>query len=122
MSVVQSSATDVQSLAHRIATELRTHPEHWTQGEFARDAQGGKVDYRSPAAVCWCLHGFIRRELAVPIGGSTASEILSAFEQAAIGKPYIRDVSGLGFVAWQDEQGRTVADIIAVCDLVAASL
>ena|SRR5581483_1468027 len=114
---------DAPSVARVIAAVLREHPEQWTRRVFARDAQGRKVDYRSSAAVCWCLHGFIRHVLQLPADGlETPTEILSAFEQAAVGKSYDpRTSEEVAFVAWQDAEERTVADIIAVCDLVVAS-
>jgi hypothetical protein len=114
---------DAQSVARVIAAELREYPWRWTQGVYARDAQDEEVEHDSAAAVCWCLHGFIRHVLQLPASGEfTPTAILSAFEQAAVGKSYDPVTSAeVAFVDWQDAKGRTVADIIAVCDLVAAS-
>ena len=114
---------DARDVGRVIAAELREHPERWTQGKFARNAQGLEVDYNSEQATCWCLYGFIRRLLNIPPGWGTPIDILSAFDQAAVGKPYYGEYISeeLAFVGWQDEPGRTVADIIAVCALVVAS-
>jgi hypothetical protein len=40
------------TVARQIAAELRAHPEHWTQGVFARDATGTEVPYDSSEATC----------------------------------------------------------------------
>jgi len=117
------STMDAPSVARVIAEQLREHPERWTQRVFARNAQGGEVEHDSEEAVCWCLHGFIRQVLQLPAGVvQTPTAILSAFELAAVGKSYDpRTSDGVGFVGWQDAKERTVADIISVCDLVAAA-
>lgn len=39
--------------------ELIADPERWTQGTYARDADGNRVYYDSPAAVCWCSQGAV---------------------------------------------------------------
>jgi hypothetical protein len=36
-------------------------PETWTQSEFARDAQGDPVSWRSPKAVRFCIWGALNR-------------------------------------------------------------
>jgi hypothetical protein len=47
------------------AQELIRNPKHWTQGAYARDAQGGKVGALNPNAVCWCMSAAI-----IKCGGS----------------------------------------------------
>lgn len=120
MSVEQGSTLEAQGIARRIAAQLRAHPEHWTQGVPARDAQGTQVAYSSPEAVCWCLQSLIVRELRRSARESFILDILSVFEEA-IAKLYSPDGAKIGHVRWQDQKERTVADIIAVCDLVATS-
>ena len=43
------------------ARALIATPEAWTQGEFARDAHGEPVSWRSPKAVQFCLWGALNR-------------------------------------------------------------
>jgi hypothetical protein len=75
------------------------------------------VAYGSPEAVCWCLYGLILRALGLPhLCHAVDPEIRSAFIVAA---PY--DWWRIGFIVWHEEEGRTVDEIIAVCDRVAAS-
>jgi hypothetical protein len=43
------------------ARKLIEKPENWTQGTFARDAQG-KAEYScSPYATCWCAVGALHK-------------------------------------------------------------
>jgi len=42
-------------------SELLLKPERWTQKYYARDRQGLPVPATSENAICWCLHGAIRR-------------------------------------------------------------
>lgn len=41
------------------AYEYLTGPEKWTQGTFARDADGNMVSLQDPSAVCYCLGGLV---------------------------------------------------------------
>jgi len=41
------------------AKSLIADPAHWTQGVYARDAEGFDVGPNSPTAVCWCSYGAI---------------------------------------------------------------
>ncbi|WP_454287233.1 DUF6197 family protein [Rhizobium arsenicireducens] len=41
------------------ALELIRDPDHWTQGQFARDAAGQKVSINSPSATCFCSIGAV---------------------------------------------------------------
>ena len=43
------------------ARELISDPERWTQGVYARDAQGIFTDWDSPEAVSWCVTGAIAK-------------------------------------------------------------
>jgi len=43
------------------ARDLISVESRWTQGEYARDAAGQKVDYDSPAACQWCALGAFRK-------------------------------------------------------------
>jgi hypothetical protein len=121
MPLEDSSTPDPRSVAQKIAAELREYPARWTQDVFARNSRGDSVAHDSPEAVCWCLHGLIRRALGLPSGRlrTVGAEIISAFDRAAaVANPSDREFRG--FVAWQDQECRTVGEIIAVCDWVAA--
>ena len=53
-----------QPLEQRIIEQARAliaTPETWTQGEFARAADGNPVSWRSPQAVQFCLWGALNR-------------------------------------------------------------
>lgn len=41
--------------------ELLDAPEKWTQAAYAKNAQGERVEYCEPEAVCWCLEGAMMR-------------------------------------------------------------
>jgi len=41
--------------------ELLADPARWTQGEFARNADGCKTSSDDDHAVCWCLSGAIKK-------------------------------------------------------------
>lgn len=108
-----------KAIARTLARELRRHPQRWTQGAQARTADGRPTDPRAPGCACWCLMGFIIRES--PHEGDVDDAVLSAFELAAVGAPYTGGPQCVQFVSWQDRKSRSVLDIIAVCDAVAAA-
>ncbi len=41
--------------------DLIKTPKQWTQGMYAKDADGDKCNYNSPNAVCFCLSGALNR-------------------------------------------------------------
>lgn len=43
------------------AQDLIRDPKNWTQGKFARNAEGGYVHVHSEQAVCFCSLGAIER-------------------------------------------------------------
>ncbi len=45
----------------KAARALIEDPERWTQGAFARDAEGHSTPPCSPDAVCWCATGALRQ-------------------------------------------------------------
>lgn len=44
------------------AEEIEQHPERWTQGDSAKDAEGNPVCADDREAVCWCLAGLFCRD------------------------------------------------------------
>jgi hypothetical protein len=65
------------------ARALIATPETWTRDEFARDAQGEPVNWRSPKAVGFCLWGALNRA-AFDITGDKRQSITLADHAAAV--------------------------------------
>jgi hypothetical protein len=69
------------------ASDLIPTPEKWTQGAYARDADGESVSWDDPAAVCFCSQGAIRKASGASFNGAVflAERYLSrAFGDAGI--------------------------------------
>lgn len=80
----------------------------WTQGWFARTADGVLCGARDPAAVCWCIRGAIC---------STSDDSLDRAVEA------LRDTLGWdNIAAWNDADGRTQAEVLALFDATLATL
>lgn len=58
------------------ARALIAAPEGWTQGEYARDADGCAVDPDNPDAVCFCALGAIERACERGIDGDEAIQAI----------------------------------------------
>jgi len=43
------------------AWELLSDPTHWTQGTYARAADGREIHYSDPEATAWCVIGACRK-------------------------------------------------------------
>jgi len=98
-----------RQLLRDVAAHFRDNPDTWTQGCGARDAGGNYVCYRSPLAVQRCLDG----ELCIRQDGTPA------YHAAAILlKRYLKTSM---FSRWNDEEGRTVDEVIAACEAAAQS-
>lgn len=95
------------AVAADIARELREHPDHWTKGFNARNADGLFTGVHDPGARCWCLHGHILKRNA---------EFALATIGAAFGYPNV------SWSCWNDADERTVGDVIALCERVSAIL
>lgn len=72
----------------------------WTQGEMARDANGLCVWSAHLDAVCWCSLGAIK----------AAAFELGADEYTAYNA--LRKISGYYIADWNDDHGRTQAEVI----------
>lgn len=101
--------TDPKEIAADIARELREHPERWTQGRDARDSRGAGVDYSDPSAVCWCLAGHVDRR-----GDVNAYVAFRVLLRRFIG-------NSVTPVSWNDTKGRTVDEVIELCERIARS-
>lgn len=98
---------DIREIARSIADELREKPDHWTKGAYARDADGVPVPLGSARSSCWCVRGHLAKRGLDRYGSP---------EETAIEK-----LTGIQcLVEFNDEPERTVGDIIALCEKVAA--
>lgn len=96
----------------RRARKLLSDESRWTQRVHARDARGRTCDPRSAAAVCWCAVGALCRAKDIPLDiANPALDVLAA----VIGP-------GVHVVDWNDAEGRTHADVLAVFDRAIATL
>lgn len=116
-----------QEFAKKIAAELREHPSAWTQYAAARTIEGRRTGSRTVDANCWCLTGFIGREVLFPrfsltgIGDPTGDRIVEALilHMEPIGR--VRDIRAIEVILWNDAESRTVEEVIALLDKVAES-
>lgn len=83
----------------KAARELVARPGGWTQEAFARDDEGQQTQSRSRDAVCWCAEGALK-----------ASR--SGFAEF----DFLQKLLGLPIAVWNDEPGRTQADVVAAFD------
>ncbi len=80
------------------ARELVARPGGWTQGTFAETAEGTAVNESDPSAVAFCMMGACLR-----VGGGLGTIDLL---RPIIGQP----------ATWQDQDGRTQAEVVAAFD------
>ena len=84
----------------RIADEYTVRPDAWTQGVYARDAEGKSVHPTESSAVCYCLAG-----AAMRYGGTSANiAIVRNLMERAVGYDSL--------VSWNDAKGRHVGQVI----------
>ena len=69
----------------RKARALIAKPEGWTQGAWARDAQGGRVYHDAPEAFCFCPVAAIYRVAGVtgPDASADAPDVMEAVRMVA---------------------------------------
>ena len=90
--------------------------EHWTQNEYAKDANGSRTD-RTALATCFCGFGAIRMaafsSILIPYGLKSRDE----FNRAQYLLNRVVDDGGAGhdwfWINWQDTAGRTFAEVRA---------
>lgn len=92
----------------REARRLLDVPEAWTKGSRARDERGRPILPGSPEAVCWCLYG--------------ACERASNGEEFPATSAICCELGRSNLGGWNDEPGRTHADVIGLLDQVIANL
>jgi hypothetical protein len=103
---------DPKAIASDIARELRANPATWTQGVMARNAAGAQALVDESGACSWCLVGHIERRLKDRL--INRPDVIDAFR-----RHLERDRKSI--VAFNDVRSRTVDDVIALCEKVAAS-
>lgn len=93
-------------------TDVLSDETKWTQGTFARDAEGTSCGWSSPTAACWCLDGAL---------GTLPSRRYEEYRKAvchAIRKlhpTFTPDEPDDDFVvSFNDAPGRTFAEVYAV--------
>jgi hypothetical protein len=69
------------------ARALIADPAAWTQGEFARDACGNAVSWRSPEAVQFCLWGALNRAAYAMTGDKRQAITLADRAASAMREP-----------------------------------
>ena len=93
----------------------------WTQGCFAKDALGEQVNPEAPTATCWCAVGAVRASMGpayriAMIDGRAHAELYEAI--ASVGAID----SGDAIVEFNDKQGRTQAEVLALFDRAIAAV
>ncbi len=101
-----------KQIAREIADELKSHPDHWFQGALVKFANGAssstEFGVRTEDAVCWCLEGHICKRVDRDVSFWALDDF--------------RKLAGVGTLfRWNDAPDRTVNDVIALCEKVAAS-
>ena len=94
-----------RAILHKLADELLKHPDHWTQGYYARNKNGSHVSEASPDAVYWCLEGLLTRE---EHGKRFGSPGFAAVQRA---RDAITRKIGYSTVEWNDRPGRKVGGV-----------
>lgn len=97
----------------KIAAELKADPKRWIKGYLALDQNRSSALADSEHAVCWCLEGFVFREMPFDI------EERVAFREAA--SRVLGDAKpDFGISSWNDAPERTVGDVINLLEKIAA--
>lgn len=96
------------------AADLLERPGAWTQNVFARNSGGENVGVRHDSAACWCAMGAIRR-----IGGGAQTpatrDAVSALEtMLSDGARNVSSDDDVWIPKWNDAEGRTQAEVVAM--------
>jgi len=98
-----------QSHCAFMADWFAANPERWTQGSFARDAEGCATDPGSPGAHAFCAMGLLQRFLG---DARTYEHCLTLLTRAITPLETGGSVIPRSIAAFNDTAGRTVEDII----------
>ena len=88
------------------ARALLASPEAWTQGVFARLADGHSAYALDPAACAWCISGAI-----IKAHGSFPGPFEALYRMRKV-----IQASPDSLVDWNDAAGRTHAEVLAALD------
>ena len=109
---MEKTAKSVGVIEHLNAMRnLLVAPERWTKSLSARNASGDIERPTSPSAACWCIVGAsIRAHNDLRNSHAVADDALDRLDRASPAPP------GRGIVWFNDLDGTTHADILAVLD------
>jgi hypothetical protein len=93
----------------KAAKEKIATPDKWTQGAYAKDANGYAVVETSNKAACFCSLGAIYAANPRKEGTPNWDAQLAARDLASV-------VGKQSIVNWNDEEGRTHEEVLAAFD------
>lgn len=90
--------------------------KHWTQGEYARAADGTPIYSNDPAACSWCLAGAINKESYT---NGVVDYDLRLRMLMILNNEYGKDIVYYGYsnlTSFNDAKGRTLDEVLAYID------
>jgi len=119
MTAYTSDSKEARRLTHTVlkhALEKLRDPARWTQGEYARNADGkGLKNPKSSAAVCFCSMGAI---LSAPEAGIAVEyplgRVFHVFYKAYEVVQTVLGGGGVNISKWNDAPERTHAEVVAM--------
>lgn len=106
--------SDYRAIAASIADELTEHPERWTQRAVAKNSNGENCERRLGISFCLIGHIWQRCDPDDELKRDYGLEV----QVENVFKSHLPERS---IVRFNDEEGRTVQDIIDLCRKVANS-
>ena len=100
------------------ARELLSTPGTWCQGRLARDANGLGCQPKAPGAVRFCMMGAVMRYLPKKSHTEVLNTKNEVFDALALEIRRKFQVNVRGVTAWNDDEHRTVEDVLKIYDLV----
>lgn len=92
------------------AANLLERPGAWTQGTYGLDADEEGEGTLTPQCDCLCIYGGVTESSDGDWGGADGAMFV------------LTDVLGSSPIAWNDEPGRTQAEVVALLRKAAASV
>ena len=119
----------IPEVLNKCADQFENQPETWTQGMNASDETGYELPVNDPDACMWCLVGIVARELDcrtyVDENGEMVSfhpymrEYLRPLAYGIDNSPIEINDPETYVINWNDENDRTVPDVIDLLRSVA---